>query len=224
MPVRTFVALAAVLLAAALVSSARARSTASATASAAVVSGSLGRVAPVKASGNDAASSSISSRTPKGISLGDGVVSVTTSLIDHSAVAQAEADDLSLFDDAITASLVSRTAEDKGTGVKYHGSVVRLVIEDKKIGTVSGNKTFKFSGGKVVVGEGGAEMTVTLTSDFGGAPAGTKIVIADVAAHAVAGQRASGGDGDADGHRDGHARADGHAETEAEGRRATRRG
>ena len=119
--------------------------------------------------------------------MGDGFVSVTTSLTSHSAVAQAEADDLSLFDDAITASLVGRTAQDEGTGVKYHGSVVALVIEDKKIGTVSGTKTFRFSGGKVVTGDGGAGLTVTLTSDFGGAPAGTKIVIADVSAHAVAG-------------------------------------
>src|SRR4051794_23345876 len=85
--VRSLVAVAVVLMAAALVSSARARSSASATATAAVVSGSLGRVAPVKASGDASTSSSVTSRTPKGIELGDGFVSVTTSLASHSAQA-----------------------------------------------------------------------------------------------------------------------------------------
>ena len=48
---------------------------------AAVISGDLGRVASVKASGDDATSRSIPANTPDGIVLGDGFVSVTTSVI-----------------------------------------------------------------------------------------------------------------------------------------------
>src|SRR4051812_10090135 len=131
--VRTLAGVCALVLAVAVAASSWARSSGSASASAAVISGTLGRVAPVKASGDDAASSS-ATRTPKGVDLGDGFVSVTTSVSSSlSASAQAEADDLSLFGGAVKASLVQRSAETSGKGVKYRGNVLGLVVGDQEI-------------------------------------------------------------------------------------------
>jgi hypothetical protein len=155
-------------------------------AAAAVISGSLGRVAPVKASGGESTSTSIPAKSPKGIVLGDGFVSVTTSSRDGTASAQAEADDLELFGGAVTASLVSRSATASGKGVKYDGSVRDLVVGSREIGDVESRKTFTFDEGKVVANDGGAGLTVTLTADLAGFPAGTKVVVADVSASAGA--------------------------------------
>ena len=49
----------------------------------------------MKASGGESTSTSIPAKAPKGIVLGDGFVSVTTSSRDGTASAQAEADDSS---------------------------------------------------------------------------------------------------------------------------------
>jgi murein DD-endopeptidase MepM/ murein hydrolase activator NlpD len=186
-PVRFLLALAIVLFVAALGASARAQSSATARASAAVISGDLGRVAFVKASGNDGSSRSAPAKTPDGVVLGDGFVSVTTSTGRLSASAQAEADDVELLGGIVTAALVSRIAEDKGDGVKYRGSVTGLVVGDKEIDEVKGEKTYRFDGGKVVTNSGGAGLVVTLTDDVEGAPAGTRIVVADVSASAARG-------------------------------------
>ncbi len=173
-------AVAVVVAAATLVSAAPAQ--APAKASAAVISGSLGRVAPVKASGGESTSKSIPSKTPKGIVLGDGFVSVSTSSADGTATAQAEADDLELFGGAVTASLVSRIATANAKGVKYRGNILDLVVGERKIGSVEGTKTYNFDEGKVVANRDGAGLEVTLTADLNGFPAGTKVVVADVSA------------------------------------------
>jgi murein DD-endopeptidase MepM/ murein hydrolase activator NlpD len=177
-------AVAVAVAAATLVSAAPAQ--APSKAAAAVISGSLGRVAPVKASGGESTSTSIPAKSPKGIVLGDGFVSVTTSSRDGTASAQAEADDLELFGGAVTASLVSRTATADGKGVKYRGSVRDLVVGKREIGSVESRKTFTFDAGKVVANDGGAGLVVTLTADLAGSPAGTKVVVADVSASAGA--------------------------------------
>ena len=170
-----------------LVSSAPAQAP-EASANAAVISGSLGRVARVRASGDDGTSRSVPSRTPDGIVLGDGFVAVSTSVSGTlSATAQAEADDLELFGGLVTATIVSRTATNTGDGVRYRGSVRGLVVGDREIGAVQGEKTFRFDAGTVVANRGGAGLIVTLTADVEGFPAGTKITVADVSA------RASGG-------------------------------
>jgi murein DD-endopeptidase MepM/ murein hydrolase activator NlpD len=168
------------------VSAAPAQPPARATAQAAVVSGTLGRVARVRASGTDSTSRSLPSKTPDGIVLGDGYVSVTTSLTggDGSATAQAEADDVQLLGGAVTATLVSRTATDTGSGVRYRGSVRGLVIGQRDVGAVSGEKTFTFDQGTVVANRGGAGLVVTLTAAIGNFPAGTKVTVADVGASA----------------------------------------
>ena len=187
MRIRLLGAVVAVAVAAAtLVSAAPAQ--APAKAAAAVISGSLGRVAPVKASGGESSSTSIPAKAPKGIVLGDGFVSVTTSSRDGTATAQAEADDLDLFDGAVTASVVLRTATANSKGVKYRGSVQDLVVGEREIGSVESRKTYAFDEGKVVANDGGAGLTVTLTADFNGFPAGTKVVVADVSASAGAPQ------------------------------------
>jgi hypothetical protein len=178
------VALAVAVGAASLVSAAPAQAPAKATA--AVISGSLGRVAPVKASGGESTSTSIPAKSPKGVVLGDGFVSVSTSSRDGTAGAQAEADDLELFGGAVTASLVTRTATANGKGVKYSGTILDLVVGSHEIGSVERRKTFTFDEGKVVANDGGAGLTVTLTADLAGFPAGTKVVVADVSASAGA--------------------------------------
>jgi murein DD-endopeptidase MepM/ murein hydrolase activator NlpD len=170
--------------AAALASAAPAQ--APAKAAAAVISGDLGRVSSKKVSGGGSTSGSIPTKLPDGVMLGDGFYSLSTSSSDGTAQAQAEADDIELFGGAITASLVSRTASAKASGVKYRGTVRDLVLDEKDVGSVESAKTFTFDAGKVVVNTGGAGMTVTLTDDLNGFPAGTKVVVADVSASAGA--------------------------------------
>jgi hypothetical protein len=155
-------------------------------AQAAVISGTLGRVARVKASGGESTSTSIPAKTPKGIVLGDGFVSVSTSSRDGTATAQAEADDLELFGGAVSASLVSRKATAGAKGVEYSGSVRDLVVGEREIGDVEDRKTITFDAGKVVANDDGAGLVVTLTADLDGFPAGTKVVVADVTASAGA--------------------------------------
>jgi murein DD-endopeptidase MepM/ murein hydrolase activator NlpD len=170
-----------------MVAPAPARSSGSARASAAVISGDLGRVASVRASGNDGTSRSIPSKTPAGIVLGDGFVSATTSVDQLSASAQAEADDVELLGGVVKAAFVARSAQDKGDGVKYRGSVRGLVVGGREIDAVTGKKTFTFDGGTVLANSDGAGLVVELTDDVGGVPAGSRIVVADVSASATRG-------------------------------------
>ena len=116
--------------AAALASAAPAQ--APAKASAAVISGDLGRVSSKRVSGGGSTSGSIPTKLPKGVVLGDGFYSLSTSSSDGTAQAQAEADDVELFGGAITASLVTRKATAKASGVKYDGTVRDLVLDDKE--------------------------------------------------------------------------------------------
>jgi murein DD-endopeptidase MepM/ murein hydrolase activator NlpD len=151
----------------------------------AVVSGSLGQVSSKQASGGGSTSGAIPAKLPKGIELGDGFYSLTTSS-DGTASAQAEADDVELFGGAVTASLISRSANATAKRVKYGGSVRDLVLGDEEIGSVEATKTFTFDSGKAVVNKDGAGLTVTLTKDLNGFPAGTKVVVAEVSATAGA--------------------------------------
>ena len=79
-----------------------------------MISGDLGRVAPVKASGDDGTSRSIPAKTPDGIVLGDGFVSVTTSTGQGTASAQAEADDVELLGGVVTAAFVAPLGRGQG--------------------------------------------------------------------------------------------------------------
>jgi murein DD-endopeptidase MepM/ murein hydrolase activator NlpD len=181
------VAGAAILMAMAVVAMATvARAQAPAKASVAVISGDLGKVASKRVSGGGSTSGSIPVKLPDGIVLGDGFYSATASAGDGTASAQAEADDLELFGGEVTASLVSRTATATAKGVKYRGTVRDLVLGDKDIGSVSSTKTYTFDAGKAVVNKDGAGLTVTLTDDLNGFPAGTRVVVADVSATAGA--------------------------------------
>ena len=180
-----------VLVAGLVVTSAPAQSTSKASATAAVITGDLGRVTRVRASGDDSASSSVASDTPDGIVLGDGFVSVATSTSSLSAEATAEADDLELFGGLVTASIVQRKAVTTGGRVKYSGIVRGLVFGDEEVDEVKGTKTYQFQQGIVTANKGGAGLIVELTSDVDGIPAGTRVVVADVSA------KASGGGGSA---------------------------
>ena len=166
-----------------VVSAAGAQGSPKASAQAAAVSGTLGRVSPLRASGDDGASRGVPSRTPKGIALGGGSVAVSTTVSGNlSATAQAEAYDIELLGGVVTASIVARSATSTGNGVRYSGSVRDLVVSDRRIGVVRSEKTYEFDGGTVVVNRRGAGLTLTLTSAYEGFPAGTKVVVADVSA------------------------------------------
>jgi hypothetical protein len=179
------VAALAVLAAATAVSVAGAQGSPKASASAAAVSGTLGRVSPLRASGDDGASRGVPSRTPKGIALGGGSIAVSTTVSGNlSATAQAEAYDVELLGGIVTASIVARSAVSTGKGVRYSGSVRDLVVGGRRIGAVRSEKTYDFDGGTVVVNRRGAGLTLTLTSVVEGFPAGTRVVVADVSASA----------------------------------------
>ncbi|MBE2318789.1 M23 family metallopeptidase [Solirubrobacter sp. CPCC 204708] len=183
MPVRTLAALVLVVLVAGfVVASAPAQSSGKATATAAVITGDLGRVTRVRASGEDSASSSLSAETPEGIVLGDGFVSVVTSVSEGSAEATAEANDLELFGGLVTVAFVQRKAVTTGGRVKYSGLVSGLTIGDEEYDEVKGTKTFQFEQGVVTANQGGAGLIVELTSEVDGIPAGTEVVVADVSA------------------------------------------
>ncbi len=177
-----------------LVSSAPAQGPARARASAAVVSGTLGDVAPVSVAGDGDTSRSAPSATPKGIALSDGsaAASATRAGGDASARATAEAFGVELLGGAVTADLVRRSATDRGDGVVYAGSVRGLRIGGQKIGDVRGDEVYPLpSGGSVRVNHGGAGLRVRLTRALDGYPAGTSVTVADVSAAAKDGPAAT---------------------------------
>jgi hypothetical protein len=172
--------------AAALAAAAPAQEPASATAAA--VTGSLGNVARVKASGGESTSRSIPAKVPDGIAMSDGLVSVTTEST-GAATAQAEAYDLELLGGVVSASIVSRTATGtKSGGTRYRGTVLDLVVGDREIGDVRTAKTYEFEAGTVVVNKGGEGLRLELTDDYEGFPAGTTVVITEVSARRGAGR------------------------------------
>ena len=170
------------------VAAAPARQTAAAGARAAVVTGSLGSVASVHASGNAGTGRSAPSTTPDGIQLGGGSVSVTSSKAggDASATAEAEATGVDLLDGAVTASAVRRTATDTGSGVRYGGTVSGLQVGGKAVAAPRAGQRYPLPDGTgyVVVSALGKGLELTLTATHGSFPAGTDVVVADVSAHA----------------------------------------
>jgi murein DD-endopeptidase MepM/ murein hydrolase activator NlpD len=180
------IALAVTALAGIVATAAPARAPASAGARAAVVSGTLGTVARVTATGDDGTSRSAPSDTPDGIELGGGSVSVFSAKTgDASAQAEAQASGVVLLDGAVTADSVRRTATDTGSGVRYGGAVSGLKIDGKKVAPHAGRQyPLPDGAGYVVASALGRGLEVTLTSSLNGFPAGTDVVVADVSAHA----------------------------------------
>jgi murein DD-endopeptidase MepM/ murein hydrolase activator NlpD len=172
--------------AAILASQSGAQSTPAANARAAVVSGTLGTVAQVRASGDQDASRSAPSQTPKGIGLGGGSVTASASRAggDASAEADASARDLDLLKGFVTADRVSRSATADGKGhVAYDGGVEGLVIDGEKIGDVSRDKRYDVPNGFVEVNHGGVGLHLSLDD-------GTDVRVADVQASARDGKAA----------------------------------
>jgi murein DD-endopeptidase MepM/ murein hydrolase activator NlpD len=60
--------------------------------------------------------------------------------------------------------------------------VLGLAFGDEEVDEVKGGKTWQFEQGIVSANKGGAGLTVELTSDVDGIPAGTKVTVADVSA------------------------------------------
>jgi murein DD-endopeptidase MepM/ murein hydrolase activator NlpD len=179
--IRALAALAAAAaVAAILASQSPAQSTPAASARAAVVSGTLGSVAQVRASGDQDASRSAPSQTPKGIGLGGGSASASASRGsgDASADAEATARDLDLLKGFVTADRVSRSASADGKGhVAYDGGVEGLVVDGKQIGDVSSAKRYDVPNGFVEVNRGGVGLRLSLDD-------GTDVRVAEVQASA----------------------------------------
>jgi hypothetical protein len=185
------IALAVAALAGAVAAAAAARAPASAGARAAVVTGTLGTVAKVAATGDDGTSRSAPSDTPEGIELGGGSVSVFSAITgDASAHAEAQVGGVVLLGGVVTADSVRRTASDTGSGVRYGGAVSGLEIGGKRVTPRAGRRyPLPDGAGYVVAGALGRGLEVTLTSSLNGFPAGTDVVVADVSAHARDGTR-----------------------------------
>src|SRR3954451_1072731 len=167
---------AAAAIAAILASTSGAQSTPAASARAAVVTGTLGTVAQVRASGDQDASRSAPSQTPKGIGLGGGSVSASASRAggDASAEADATARDLDLLRGFVTADSVNRSASADGKGhVAYDGGVEGLAIDGEKIGDVSRDKRYDVPNGFVEVNHAGVGLRLELDD-------GTRVLVADV--------------------------------------------
>ena len=183
-------------VAAILASASPAEAPPSAKASAAVVSGTLGTVAPVTASGDEDTSRSAPSKTPKGIGLGSGSAFASASRGggDAQASANAEGQDVDLLGGAVTAGDVSRSAQADGKGhVRYSGGVSDLQIGDTKIGDVKSDKRYDLPDGAgfVEVNHAGAGLRVELTEALGAYDAGTIVVVAAVSASARDGKAAA---------------------------------
>jgi murein DD-endopeptidase MepM/ murein hydrolase activator NlpD len=166
-----------------------AKTTPAASARAAVVSGTLGVVAPVSVSGEGDASRSAPSTTPKGIGIGDGSASASGTLGggDASATATAQAQAVDLLDHTVTADAVTRSVEATGAGAAtYEGSVENLAIAGSVIGSVHSDKRYPLPNGVgyVQVNHRGAGLEVVLTAALGSYPAGTDVVVAKVKATA----------------------------------------
>ncbi len=144
------------------------------------MTGTLGTVAQVRASGDQDASRSAPSQTPKGIGLGGGSVSASASRGggDASAEADATARDIDLLRGVITADRVSRSASADGKGhIAYDGGVEGLAIDGEKIGDVSRDKRYDVPNGFVEVNHGGVGLRLELDD-------GTRVLVADVEASA----------------------------------------
>ncbi len=145
-----------------------------------MVTGTLGTVAQVRASGDQDASRSAPSQTPKGIGLGGGSATASASRSggDASAEADASARDLDLLKGFVTADGVSRSASADGKGhVSYDGGVEGLTIDGEKIGDVSRDKRYDVTNGFVEVNHGGVGLRLELDD-------GTDVRVADVEASA----------------------------------------
>lgn len=177
--------------AAVLVPAAPAQAPARAGARAAVVAGSLGSVAWVRAQG-DARRRARAADTPAGVALSSGEATVDAARGTGDAVARATAvaRSVSLLGGAVTAYGVRRSALDPGdgSGTVYTGAVHGLVIDGRAIGDARAGHSYDLGGrGFVEVNRDGVGLRVTLTAPLDGFAAGTTVVVADVSATAADG-------------------------------------
>jgi hypothetical protein len=177
--------LAALGVGAALVPASAADEPARASAEAAVATGALGTVAPVRAQGDDRRSRETRRGRPElELSTGDASAEASRSGGRGQARASAVARSVSLFDGLVTAYGVRRTATARGGDVEYAGRVAGLRIAGRLIGDVTRERSFDVAGARVTANRDGAGLTVTLTAPRGRHPVGATVVVADVAADA----------------------------------------
>jgi cell division septation protein DedD len=158
-----------------LVPAATAQAPAGARARAAVVSGSLGNVALVRATG-DQRGRARARHPPAGVTLGSGLATVETS--GATARATAVARSVSLLGGAVTAYGVRRSGV---SGAAYRGAVRGLKIDGRLIGDSHTHETYDLDGhGFVEVNHSGVGLKVTLTAPLNGFPAGTSVSVAAV--------------------------------------------
>lgn len=169
------------------VTAAQAGSPARARAQATVATGTLGTHASASATGNDA-SEQTTAINSRGIQVGTAIVEVraSRSASPPSADAEATGRSVRLLDGLVTAYGARRGVLATPAGRSYRGIVDGLRIGDRMIGTVRTARTFSLpdNSGSVLVNQGSAALRVTLTKERNGYPAGTSVVVADVAAAA----------------------------------------
>jgi murein DD-endopeptidase MepM/ murein hydrolase activator NlpD len=103
------------------------------------------------------------------------------------ARAAAVARGVSLFDGAVTAAVVRRSATAAEGAVAYAGEVRALVVAGEPRGDLKARRSFSAGGVRVTVNDAGAGLRARLTRAVAGFAAGTTVTIAQVAADAADG-------------------------------------
>src|SRR4051794_18890291 len=137
-----------------LVPASGADSPARARAQASVVTGSLGDFGTLTARNDAARSDEEVSVEDQGIVVGAGQVVARAKRVGGKGTARgvAVAKQVDLFDGYVTARLARRTATASAAGVVYAGRVAGLAVGNRKIGDVTGDRTYRLpDGGTVVV-------------------------------------------------------------------------
>jgi Peptidase family M23 len=171
-----------------LVSASAADTPARARAEASLVTGSLGNVGALTASGDAERSDDGPTVTPAGIVIGANQEIARASRAGGrgSARAVALARRIDLFDGLVTAKRARRTATATADGVVRAGRVQGLTIEGRDVGDVEKTATYPLSdGGSVVVNRGTTALLVALGAAHGTAPAGTRVRVAVTDAEAA---------------------------------------
>jgi murein DD-endopeptidase MepM/ murein hydrolase activator NlpD len=174
-------------LVAVLVPASSAQAPARASATATLLTGSLGAAGRVSAEGDAQRRRPGIAILRRTVTIQDGEVSVASAWAggDGGAQAVAAARSVSLLDGLVTAYGVRRTATNAGAGTTREGRVAGLRIDGRRIGTVTGARSYDVDGrGTLTVNQGGAALRLVLRRAVAGLPAGTVIGVAEVSATA----------------------------------------
>ena len=186
---RAFMAAIAALAAAALlVPVSTAQAPARAAADAYVAAGDLGRSGHALADGDERDSAGGATAAP-GLEIASGTATARAARTrgEGRARAAATARGVSLFDGAVTAAVVRRSATAADGAVDYDGEVLDLVVDGEPRGDLRAERTFASGGVRVTVNQAGTGLRAKLTRAVAGYAAGTTVELAQVVADAADG-------------------------------------